>query len=124
MNHGLNSLSAVIYSMASGTLHTWFASTMSTLPSSYPITSRAIPSLFLSCARSPPTFSLKCRYPFASVSCSSPFILSSPYPNQPALVVYAGTASLLSASCRRSSLPSCARVSSSSASSGVSASVM
>jgi hypothetical protein len=32
MNHGLNSCSCFIYSMASGTLHTWFASTMSTLP--------------------------------------------------------------------------------------------
>ncbi len=88
------------------------------------MTSLAIFNRLLSASTEVPTFNLKCRYPFAIVSSSSAFIFSSPYPNHPAVVVYAGTARLLSASSILSFFPPSSFLSISTASSGVTASVI
>lgn len=80
---GLNSASCFMYSIASGTDQTWFASTMRTFPSSKPMISLAILNRLRSSSTLPPTLILKCLYPCANVSCSNDLILSSPYPSHP-----------------------------------------
>jgi hypothetical protein len=103
---------------------TWLASTIKIFPRSYPITLRAMVNRRRSASTLDPTFNLKCLYPLLSVSSSSPFIFSSPYPNHPALVVYAGTALLSSASLILCAFPASSLFSISTASSGVTASVI
>jgi hypothetical protein len=80
--------------------------------------------LLLSASTLVPTFSLKCLYPLLNVSSNNPFILSSPYPSQPALVVYAGTALDSSASFILFCFPPSTLFNISIASSGVIASVI
>jgi hypothetical protein len=91
---------------------------------SYPSTLLAIDNRSLSCSSVVPTFSLKYLYPASSVSFNSLSIFSLPYPNHPALVVYAGTARFSTASAILSSFPAPALLSISTASSGVNASWM
>ncbi len=84
----------------------------------------AIVNLLLSASILVPTFNLKCLYPLLNVSSNKPFILSSPYPNHPALVVYAGTALDSSASFILFAFPASVSFNIAIASSGVIASVI
>ena len=101
---------------------TWFASSMRT--SSSPITSLAIFSRLLSRSKSPPTLNLNWWKPLLFASLSNALIFSSEYPSQLALVVYMGTARFCSTSWSLAVFPASSFFSNSTASSGVSASVM